>query len=453
MHLAWAANRLALLPNHKKVKPMEQQEPDKNNGNANALNQALVDDLKKKGVLQTPGIEAAFRTVRRHHFLPGTPLETVYSDRAISAKQNEQGQWLSSSSQPAIMAIMLEQLGLKPGHKVLEIGAGTGYNAALMAHIVGETGRVVTIDIDEDLVEAAREHLAVAGFAQAQVVCADGGYGYPEAAPFDRIILTVGAPDITPAWWEQLKPDGRIVLPLMLKGSMKSVAFEKIDDHMASLSVQDCGFIQLRGDFASTGSTQVQLGPDPNLYIETLGELPMDEDALYNFLTGESKDWAAGVDVMLWDVLIGSLWTWLSLHEPRMCKLFAKDDMVERNIVPALVGIDAKQRSTATGVLVDKSGMVALIRPPDQPVPLLPMDKVFASESPLPLYLRQFGPDDSLAQGLLAQIRAWDAGGRPSFDKMHIRAYPKDSAYVPSQGEIVITKQWTKLIIEWTTAA
>jgi protein-L-isoaspartate(D-aspartate) O-methyltransferase len=144
------------------------------------------------------------------------------------------------------MGIMLEQLGLEPGHKVLEIGAGTGYNAALMAHIVGETGQVVTVDIDEDLVEAAREHLRAAGCEQVQVVCADGGYGYPDLAPFDRIILTVGAPDITPAWWEQLKPAGRIVLPLMLKGSMKSVAFERVEDHLRSLSVQDCGFIQLR---------------------------------------------------------------------------------------------------------------------------------------------------------------------------------------------------------------
>ena len=432
---------------------MEQHEPDQDNGNAIALNEALVADLKTRKCFQTSRVEAAFRAVLRHHFLPGTPFETVYSDRAISAKQNQEGQWLSSSSQPAIMAIMLEQLGLEPGHKVLEIGAGTGYNAALMAHIVGETGQVVTVDIDEDLVGAAREHLAAAGLAQVQVVCADGGYGYRDLAPFDRIILTVGAPDITPAWWEQLKHDGRIVLPLMLKGSMKSVAFEKVDDHMASLSVQDCGFIQLRGDFASTGSTQIQLGPDPNLYIETLSELPIEGDALYGFLTGESRDWAAGVEVMLWDVLIGSLWTWLALHEPRMCKLFARGDMVERNIVPVLVGIDARQRSTATGVLVDKSGMVALMRPPDEPAQLLPMDKVFASKSPFPIHLRQFGPDDSLAQGLLAQIQAWDAAGRPSFDKMRIRAYPKDSEYVPAEGEIVLEKQWTKLIIEWPTTA
>ena len=202
---------------------MRQREPDNSNGDVMALNQALVDELKDEGHIQTPNIEAAFRAVLRHLFVPGKLLEEVYSDRAIQVKKDQDGQWLSSSSQPTIMAIMLEQLGLEPGHKVLEIGAGTGYNAALMAHIVGETGQIVTVDIDEDLAKAAREHLAMAGFEQVQVVCADGGYGYLDAAPYDRIILTVGAADITPAWREQMRPGGRIVLPLMLKGFMKSI--------------------------------------------------------------------------------------------------------------------------------------------------------------------------------------------------------------------------------------
>src|SRR5690349_6715110 len=92
---------------------MGQPEADKNNGDPLVLNEALVDDLKTRKCFQTPNVEAAFRAVLRHQFLPGRPLEEVYSDRAISAKQDEQGQWLSSSSQPAMMAIMLEQLGLR----------------------------------------------------------------------------------------------------------------------------------------------------------------------------------------------------------------------------------------------------------------------------------------------------------------------------------------------------
>ena len=151
---------------------------DQNNNNINVLNQALVDELKSMGCIQTPRVEAAFQAVLRHRFIPETPLEEVYSNRVILTKQDQNGQWISSSSEPAIMAIMLEQLDLEPGQKVLEIGAGTGYNAALMAHIVGETGQVVTIDIDDDLVEAAQAHLLRAGFDHVQVTCADGGYGY-----------------------------------------------------------------------------------------------------------------------------------------------------------------------------------------------------------------------------------------------------------------------------------
>ena len=427
---------------------MEQLDPDPNNGQAIKLNQALVDELKSKGWIQTHSVEAAFRAVLRHHFLPGWPLEEVYSDRVIPTKQDEAGQWISSSSQPAIMAIMLEQLGLQPGHRVLEIGAGTGYNAALMAHIVGETGQVVTIDIDDDLVEAAREHLAAAGFDQVDVVCSDGGYGYPDAAPYDRIILTVGAPDITPAWRDQLKPEGRIILPLVLKGSMKSIAFEQVGDNLASLSVKDCGFMPLRGEFASIFSKQVQIGPDPNLILEPLGEFSIDPDAVHTFLNGPSKDWAANIEVTAWDVLVGSLWTWLSLRESHLCKLTAKGDMVEQDIVPRLFGIDGKQILTGTVALVDENGLAALMRPPDQPVPLIPLDEVFTPAT-FSLYVRQFGSDESPVHRFIAQIQAWDAAGRPSFEGMRIRAYPKDSEYSPSDGEFVIEKQWTKLVIEW----
>jgi protein-L-isoaspartate(D-aspartate) O-methyltransferase len=418
-----------------------------------ARNQALVDELKDKGYIRSPHIEAAFRTVLRHHFLPGTPLDEVYSDKAIPAKQDEQGQWISSSSQPAIMAIMLEQLGLEPGHNVLEIGAGTGYNAALMAQIVGEAGRVVSVEIEEDLAKTARKHLAMADFEQVQVVCADGGYEYPDAAPFDRIILTVGAPDIIPAWPEQMKPGGRMVLPLMLKGSMKSIAFEPVDDHLASLSVKDCGFIPLRGAFAATTSKRFQLGPDKGLYLENGGQFLIDSDKAYELLTGDSKDWATGVEVVAWEVMMGELWTWLALHEPQMCKLIAEGDMVERNIVPPLLGIDGKQKSAGTAVLFDGTTLVALMRSPEQTAPLVDRDKPFEPGSPfvLPfaLFLRQFGPDESTTQRLIAQIQRWNAAGRSSSGSMHIRAYPKDFEYTPSEGEYVLEKQWTKLVVEW----
>ena len=424
---------------------------DQNNNNINVLNQALIDELKSMGCIQTPRVEAAFQAVLRHQFIPETPLEEVYSNRVIMTKKDQSGQWISSSSEPAIMAIMLEQLDLEPGQKVLEIGAGTGYNAALMAHIVGETGQVVTIDIDDDLVEAAQAHLLRAGLDHVQVICADGGYGYKDVAPFDRIILTVGASEIAPAWWEQLTPEGRIVLPLMLKDAMKSVAFVKVSDHFSSISVKGCGFMPLRGDFAAMPPNEIQIGPDANLYIESEDELLINRDTVYDLLVGESKDWAVDIEVTGGDVLHGSLWTWLVFREPQARKLVAKGDMVEQNIVPPLIGIDGKERSASTVVLLDKAGLVALMRPPDQPLPLFTPDKLVASDLPFALFIRQFGANDLLTQRLITEIRAWNATGRPALEK--IRAYPRNSQYIPSKNEVVIERQWTKLIIEWQALA
>src|SRR5689334_11280094 len=99
---------------------------------AESLRGRLIDGLVSDGVLGSASVEAALRAVPRHLFLPDQPLETVYADRAVPTKRGADGVPISSSSQPAIMAIMLEQLALEPGMRVLEIGAGTGYNAALL---------------------------------------------------------------------------------------------------------------------------------------------------------------------------------------------------------------------------------------------------------------------------------------------------------------------------------
>jgi protein-L-isoaspartate(D-aspartate) O-methyltransferase len=433
--------------------PVKSSEPDQGDRTAAAMNQALVDDLKERDLIKTPRVENAFRAVLRHLFLPGVPLDQVYSDRAISAKQDPEGKWISSSSQPAIMAIMLEQLDLKPGQKVLEIGTGPGYNAALMAYMVGETGRVVTVEIDDDLAQSAQEHLREAGFEQVKVLHADGGYGAPDEAPFDRIILTVGAPDITPAWWNQLKPEGRLVLPLLLRGSMKSIAFEQEQDHLKSLSVTDCGFIALRGAFASTQINRVQVGPDPGLYLELMEEFPVDGNAVYALLTGPSKDWIAGANVIAWDVLGGHLWTWLALHEPHLHRLVAEGELVDKNLVPPVLGIDARQRSSATAVLLEESGLAALMRPPGQSLPVITPEQGFLPESPatqpFPLYIRQFGRDPSIVERLAAQIQAWQDAGSPPSEKMKIHVYRGDSDYRPSDGEVLLGKRWTKLIIQW----
>ena len=192
------------------------------------LRQQLVEKLRADGVLRDPAVARALRTVPRHLFVPDVPLEHAYSDNAIPTHE-EDGLPISSASQPAIVAIMLQQLRVEPGMRVLEIGAGTGYNAALLAELVGPSGEVTTVDIGEEIAAEARERLACAGYPRATVIVADGAAGWPPNAPYDRIELTVGASDITPAWYEQLRDGGLMTLPLWLGVSDASVAFRKRD--------------------------------------------------------------------------------------------------------------------------------------------------------------------------------------------------------------------------------
>lgn len=153
-------------------------------------------------------VPEAFVPVDRHH-PSAEDLDLIYADRVVMIHDPS-----SSASQPYVVAKMLEWLEVKPGMKVLEIGTGSGFNAALLAEGTGDPTLVHTIDIQEDLVAEAREHLAEAGYGGVNVRAGDGGYGCVEAAPFDRIIVTAGSVDIPPAWLEQLAEGGVMVLPL-----------------------------------------------------------------------------------------------------------------------------------------------------------------------------------------------------------------------------------------------
>jgi protein-L-isoaspartate(D-aspartate) O-methyltransferase len=223
------------------------------------LNEAMVASLESTGALVDPRVARAFRRVLRHHFLPGRPLADVYDDTAIMTKTGEGGVPVSSSSQPAIMAIMLQQLQPRPEQRVLEVGAGTGYNAALLAQLVGPEGSVVTLDYDEDLCATARTHLAAAGLERVEVRQADGAVGWPPGAPYDRLIVTASADDLSPAWFEQLSLGGRLVLPLSLAGPIQlSAAFVRGPRGFTSDSLTFCGFMPMRGAMAPSGAGPAQ---------------------------------------------------------------------------------------------------------------------------------------------------------------------------------------------------
>ncbi len=127
---------------------------------AGRLNDRLVDELVRNGAVEDPRIERAFRAVRRDLFLSDSPPGEVFADRAVVTRRGPDGIPVSSSSQPSLMACMLGQLRLQPGLAVLEIGTGTGYNAALLGHAVGPEGSVVTVDLDRAITSRAEHRLA-----------------------------------------------------------------------------------------------------------------------------------------------------------------------------------------------------------------------------------------------------------------------------------------------------
>ena len=167
---------------------------------------ALVEELRRAGWVRSAAVERAFRVVPRERFVTADMRRKAYEDTPLPIPL---GQTISA---PSMIAIMLEEADLRPGLAVLDVGAGSGYNAALLAEIVGRTN-VVTVERHAELANFARENLRAAGY-DVSVVVGDGTLGYEPAAPYDRIIVTAGAPRVAKSWIRQTKVGGRIVVPV-----------------------------------------------------------------------------------------------------------------------------------------------------------------------------------------------------------------------------------------------
>src|SRR5579859_7892589 len=127
------------------------------------LRDQMVDRITTAGWAHTDRVAQAMRSVPRHQFVPDATLAEAYDDRAVIIKRAPDGKALSCASEPVIVAMMLDQLDIHPGHRVLEVGAGTGYNAALLAVLVGPSGQVTTVDIDAEVIVKARHNLDATG--------------------------------------------------------------------------------------------------------------------------------------------------------------------------------------------------------------------------------------------------------------------------------------------------
>lgn len=355
----------------------------------------MVDELVAAGAIHDARVEAAFRAVRRHWFLPAISLDEIYRDRAVVTHRSGDDVAVSSSSQPALMAEMLAQLAVEPDMAVLEIGTGTGYNAALLGQLVGPGGTVLTIDVDPAVTGPARRHLAAAGAANVEVVTGDGWELATEAS-FDRIEATVGVWDLPPAWVAHLQPGGVLVAPLWLRaGQQVSVAFSKAGAGLESTSVYPCGFMRMRGPGAGDaayhriGTWTVSLDHPSPERVDTLATL-LGEDSPPRRVPPLEHGWFTGIALRDPDAvhlfsespagpvirsgLLQLAPAGLAVVESRppsadVLRTFGDDEVVRRlldllNRTPAIDQADLAVSAVPAGEVVDDMGaLTTLVRP------------------------------------------------------------------------------------------
>jgi protein-L-isoaspartate(D-aspartate) O-methyltransferase len=223
-------------------------EPVKSDEDLRWEREAKVGELERRGLLRSERLRGAMLTVRREDFILFRYRDHAYEEIPLPLPGER-----ATISCPHSYPLFYEPLDLREGHRFLEVGVGSGYGTALAREVVGPVGLVVAIDIDATTLAFARENLERAGYTDLLLIHGDGGFGYPEHAPYDRICVTAACPDVPPPLIEQLAVRGRLIVPVMEGTRQRLTVLEKTVDGVRRKSLVDVLYVSLQGRYGVRG--------------------------------------------------------------------------------------------------------------------------------------------------------------------------------------------------------
>lgn len=395
------------------------------------LRAQVVDALLADGTIVSASVEAAMRRVPREVFAPEGDVEEIYHCyNGFVTKRDGEGNATSSVSAPQVQAHMLEQAEIAAGMRVLEVGSG-GYNAALLAELVGPEGAVSTVDIDADVTGRATRLLADAGYGRVSVVLADAENGVAEHAPYDRILVTAGMWDVPPAWVEQLAPGGRLVVPLQIQGLSRTICFEQAEGCLVSRSARLFGFVPVQGAGAHRSRHAVMR--DGEVTVRFDEETAVDARLLDGVLDTPRVEVWSGARIGRFEPW-ATAQMWLATALAGFCRV-----IVNRELDTGLIRPPGRH-SAAMAVVEDASLAYVTTRGA-------------AEETEVEFGVHAFGPKATdLAETVARQLRVWArhhrGGPGPVF-----RRYPIGTPDDALEGERVIDKKHSRITIAWPYTA
>ncbi|MER6447221.1 methyltransferase, FxLD system [Streptomyces venezuelae] len=402
---------------------------------ATRLRRQMADAVIAGGWAPSEPVREALRTVPRHRYAPEVNLKTAYEDGlAVVTRRDGSGRATSSVSAAWLQADMIESLRLRPGALVYEAGSG-GYNAELIAHVVGPGGRVVTGDIDPYVVRRTRRLTAEAGSGRVTAFRADAALGAP--APlvprggFDGSVITYNVWDIAPAWREQLAEGGYLVLPLAIHGYTRAVAFQRRGDVLHARKFTHCGFVPAQGEHARTAPSVDLLGGELRVRFEDGGSLSV--AGLEEALRGPRHEVATGV-TMGHGCYFGTLQLYAATTLPGFCRLTAH---VEKG-----TGVTRIAKGGDAPAILGDASLAYLVhvqtRHGDSP-----------AEQEWEWVTHAFGDQGPrLAERLADTVRAWDRDVRDGADPV-LTVHPAGTPdHLLPPGD-VLDKRLCRLVLRW----